>query len=67
MRATIELGHALGMRVVAEGIEDAITLATLTAMGCDLGQGFFISRPVPADDLLLEPARPVPALPRSAA
>ena len=67
VRATIELGHALGMRVVAEGIEDAITLATLTAMGCDLGQGFFISRPVPADDLQLEPARPVPALPRSAA
>ena len=53
VRATIELGHALEMRVVAEGIEDHATFALLASMGCDLAQGFFISRPVPARDLVL--------------
>ena len=53
VRATIELGQALEMRVVAEGIEDHATFALLASMGCDLAQGFFISRPVPARDLVL--------------
>ncbi|MGC2191202.1 MAG: EAL domain-containing protein [Candidatus Dormiibacterota bacterium] len=48
VRATIELGHALGLRVVAEGIEDDPTLNLLTGMGCDLAQGYFIGRPAPA-------------------
>jgi diguanylate cyclase (GGDEF)-like protein len=51
VRATIDLGHALGLRVVAEGIEDDATLTALTGMGCDLAQGYFIGRPVPADQL----------------
>jgi diguanylate cyclase len=53
VRATIELGHAMGMRVVAEGIEDEETLTLLRELGCDLAQGFLISRPVPADELKL--------------
>ncbi len=43
VRSTIDLAHALGMRVVAEGVESRATLALLRAMGCDLAQGFFIS------------------------
>jgi diguanylate cyclase (GGDEF)-like protein len=57
VRATIELGHALDMRVVAEGIEDADTLAVLSSLGCDGAQGYFISRPMPANDLALPEAR----------
>jgi EAL domain-containing protein (putative c-di-GMP-specific phosphodiesterase class I) len=51
VRATIELGHAMGLRVVAEGIEDAATLDLLIELGCDVAQGYFISRPMPADIL----------------
>jgi EAL domain-containing protein (putative c-di-GMP-specific phosphodiesterase class I) len=48
VRATIDLGHALGLRVVAEGVEDQVTLELLSDLGCDLAQGFCISRPKPA-------------------
>jgi EAL domain-containing protein (putative c-di-GMP-specific phosphodiesterase class I) len=51
VRATIELGHAMGLRVVAECIEDKPTLDLLSDLGCDLGQGYFIGRPMPADRL----------------
>jgi diguanylate cyclase (GGDEF)-like protein len=51
VRSTIDLGHALGLRVVAEGIEDRATLDLLSALGCDLAQGYFISRPKAAEDL----------------
>jgi diguanylate cyclase len=53
VRATIELGHALGLRVVAEGIEDRATLELLARAGCDLAQGYYISRPMPAADISL--------------
>ena len=43
VRSTIDLAHALGMRVVAEGVESHATLALLRVMGCDVAQGFFIS------------------------
>ncbi|HTZ08123.1 MAG TPA: EAL domain-containing protein [Acidimicrobiales bacterium] len=55
VRATIELGHAMGLRVVAEGIEDAATLDLLGELGCDLAQGYFISRPMPPDELAFRP------------
>jgi diguanylate cyclase (GGDEF)-like protein len=55
VQATIELGHALGLRVVAEGIEDRATLDLLAHLGCDLAQGYYISRPMPPMDLALEP------------
>jgi EAL domain-containing protein (putative c-di-GMP-specific phosphodiesterase class I) len=49
VRSTIDLGHNLGLRVVAEGIESAPVLERLRQLGCDLGQGYGISRPLPAD------------------
>ncbi len=49
VRTTIELGHSLGLKVVAEGIETPEVWATLLRLGCDLAQGYFISRPMPAD------------------
>ena len=45
--STIGLAHALGQTVVAEGIEDAATLAMLRDMGCDHAQGFYLGRPQP--------------------
>lgn len=48
VRSTIALAHELGMKVVAEGVEDAACLALLAEMGCDTAQGYFISRPVSA-------------------
>jgi diguanylate cyclase (GGDEF)-like protein len=50
--STIALGRALGLRVVAEGIEDEETRTALVAAGCDVAQGYFFSRPLPADDFL---------------
>jgi diguanylate cyclase (GGDEF)-like protein/PAS domain S-box-containing protein len=47
VRATIELAHALDLRVIAEGVEDAETLEVLRGMGCDLAQGYFISEAIP--------------------
>ncbi len=61
IRATIELGHALGLRVVAEGVEEGATLDVLTHIGCDLAQGYFISRPMAASDLSLQPDLESPA------
>ncbi len=52
VRTTIELGHALGLRVVAEGVEDARTYESLISLGCDLAQGFFLCHPKPADELI---------------
>ena len=52
VRTTIELGHGLGLEVVAEGIEDKETFNWLKELGCDIGQGYFISRPVDADNLV---------------
>jgi diguanylate cyclase (GGDEF)-like protein len=53
VRATIALGQALGLRVVAEGIEDAATLDLLRELRCDVAQGYAIGRPAPASELLL--------------
>jgi EAL domain-containing protein (putative c-di-GMP-specific phosphodiesterase class I) len=49
VRSTVELGHSLGLKVVAEGVESQVSLAALSAMRCDYIQGYFISKPVPAD------------------
>ena len=51
VRSTIDLGHNLGLAAVAEGVEDQQTLELLDGMGCDLAQGFFLSRPMPAADV----------------
>ena len=47
VRSTIQLAHELGLKVVAEGVEDVECLAFLRECGCDLVQGYFISRPLP--------------------
>ena len=49
VRSTIELAHALGLKVVAEGIENTEALAAVAAFGCDYAQGYHFSRPVPAE------------------
>ncbi len=45
--STIALGHALGLRVTAEGVEDQATWERLAALGCDLAQGYYVSPPLP--------------------
>ena len=49
--STIEMAHRLGLRVVAEGVEQVSTLAQLQALGCDETQGYLHARPLPAADL----------------
>jgi diguanylate cyclase (GGDEF)-like protein len=51
VRSTISLAKALGLRVVAEGIEDEETAQSLRALGCPIGQGYHFGRPVPAAQL----------------
>jgi EAL domain-containing protein (putative c-di-GMP-specific phosphodiesterase class I) len=48
VRTTVEMAHSLGLKVVAEGIETQEIWTALLRLGCDLGQGYFISRPMPA-------------------
>jgi diguanylate cyclase (GGDEF)-like protein len=48
--AVINLAHSLGLKVVAEGVETEPELRCLMALGCDLAQGYLISRPVPASE-----------------
>jgi len=50
VRSTINLGHDLGLRIIAEGVEDRATLQRLALLGCDLAQGYHLSRPMPSDD-----------------
>jgi EAL domain-containing protein (putative c-di-GMP-specific phosphodiesterase class I) len=47
VKSTIDLAHALGMKVTAEGVETAALVALLTSMGCDCVQGYFIGHPAP--------------------
>jgi diguanylate cyclase (GGDEF)-like protein len=49
VRSTIELGHSLGLKVVAEGVEDGQGFALLRELGCDGAQGYFMSPPLPAE------------------
>jgi diguanylate cyclase (GGDEF)-like protein len=75
VRSTIELAHNLGLRVVAEGVENRESWRRLREQGCDLAQGFHVSRPLPGIELgrliaaheadLEEAARTLPELPRS--
>lgn len=60
VRSMIDLGHNLGLQVVAEGVEHPDDLALLRRLGCDLAQGFHLSRPLPLPDLVawLEGHRP---------
>jgi EAL domain-containing protein (putative c-di-GMP-specific phosphodiesterase class I) len=67
VKSAIDLGHNLGLQVVAEGVESHSCLEMLTAMGCDVVQGYFLGRPMPAHDLLAWAARRHEAANRTAA
>jgi diguanylate cyclase (GGDEF)-like protein/PAS domain S-box-containing protein len=51
VRSIVALSHNLGLRVIAEGIESAEQVGALTALGCEYGQGYFFSRPVPPEEI----------------
>jgi diguanylate cyclase (GGDEF)-like protein len=51
--STINLGHDLRLRVVAEGVEDEITLKRLEKLGCDLAQGYYFGRPLPSQEFVV--------------
>ncbi|HEU5150227.1 MAG TPA: EAL domain-containing protein [Iamia sp.] len=63
VRSMIDLGHNLGLEVVAEGVERPDDMATLSRLGCDRAQGYAIARPMPEADLAhwLDARRLVPA------
>jgi diguanylate cyclase (GGDEF)-like protein len=65
VRTIVDLGHNLGLSVVAEGVEDQVCWDALRAMGCDIAQGYALSRPIPAatfDQWLHDRRAPVPPL-----
>jgi EAL domain-containing protein (putative c-di-GMP-specific phosphodiesterase class I) len=49
--AVVTLGHSLGMRVIAEGVETAQQMEILRGMGCDEIQGYYLSHPTPAGEM----------------
>ena len=51
VRSTIDLAHNMGLKVAAEGVEEAAILEQLRSLGCDLAQGYHISRPLTASEL----------------
>ena len=67
VHSIIDLGHNLGFSVVAEGVETAEVLFDLTATGCDVAQGYFFTRPMPADELApwLSRYKPLDTVPAS--
>jgi EAL domain-containing protein (putative c-di-GMP-specific phosphodiesterase class I) len=52
VRSTIDLAHNLGLRAVAEGVENKDLWDRLEALGCDIAQGYYMCKPMPADDLM---------------
>jgi len=63
--AVINLGHCLGMEVVAEGVETAAQECRLVALGCDLGQGYLYSMALPAEDVTAALSQAEAARPRA--
>jgi diguanylate cyclase (GGDEF)-like protein/PAS domain S-box-containing protein len=64
VRSAIELAHALGLQVVAEGVEDAETWERLARLGCDAGQAYYVAHPMPAEEMvrwLQQPGRQPPS------
>ena len=53
VKAAVDLAHTLGLKIVAEGVEDEKTMDLLAAMGCDYAQGFYMAKPMPSDDLIV--------------
>jgi EAL domain-containing protein (putative c-di-GMP-specific phosphodiesterase class I) len=66
VRSIVELGHNLGLQVVAEGVETDQILDVLASVDCDIAQGYLLARPMPPDQLpgwLAVHRTPVPAGP----
>jgi EAL domain-containing protein (putative c-di-GMP-specific phosphodiesterase class I) len=51
VRTAIDLGHNLGLTVVAEGVEGAEHVSALQALGCDIAQGYHYARPMPGNEM----------------
>ncbi len=51
VKTTVDLAHNLDLSVVVEGVEDEATMRRVAALGCEQAQGYFLSKPVPADEL----------------
>jgi len=51
VRSTVNMAHSMGMQVVAEGVEDQATWDLLVSLKCDIAQGYYLSRPIPAQDI----------------
>jgi EAL domain-containing protein (putative c-di-GMP-specific phosphodiesterase class I) len=51
VQSTIDLGHKFGLTVVAEGVESEIQRSMLKQMGCDVVQGYWLSRPLPPENV----------------
>lgn len=51
VRSTIEMGHNLGLKIVAEGVENLASAELLSQLGCDYLQGYWIAKPMPGDEL----------------
>ena len=49
VRLIVDFAHTLGLKVTAEGVENERQVASLTAMGCDMAQGFYFSKPLPSE------------------
>jgi EAL domain-containing protein (putative c-di-GMP-specific phosphodiesterase class I) len=49
IKSIVDLGHSLGLRVTAEGVDDQSTLNYINTLGCDFAQGYFIARPMLGD------------------
>lgn len=70
VQSAVDLGHSLGLVVVAEGVEDAAVLESLRRLGCDIAQGYHFSRPLPSAEFVAwyqriapGPLTPTPSLP----
>jgi EAL domain-containing protein (putative c-di-GMP-specific phosphodiesterase class I) len=53
VKTTIDLAHSLNLEVVAEGVEDEATMRRIASLGCEQAQGYFLSKPVPADEFVV--------------
>lgn len=62
VQAITAMSHALGLRVVAEGVENECQIALLKQMGCNYGQGYYFSKPIPASDFDLLQQKWIPDL-----
>lgn len=62
VHSTIELAHALNLKIVAEGVEDEVALSILTKSGCDVAQGYHVARPMDIDKLATMLSRKSPPL-----